>query len=397
MSYNYNRIINYSNPKSRKQITIKNMHGMYDPAFQSNNTLKEYINKKLTLYKTLSDYNTNPNPDNILKSKEKRPKKKGTSNRNKQNNKNTAFNEYSFYSKTQIYNFSQYKNNTSLNNLRKNKETKNKINRTNNNNNYYVFRCSNNPKTKIFDKLKLKKNKNKNELDKDNNNMNNYFNIILTPNYNSNKECGKTTPINPLNKIKGIYRRKNMILNKSYKSHSRDYTTIYKKEKDIYSPENFYSNKTKNLLKKELYSIINHKPLNQTYFKENSKQTNNNNNNSKSYNENIINNNYNDLFQDENSAKYKELLLKEESLNESECPEPMPYVKKYSDIIDKENISNNTINILNNKNLNDLKEPKEEKNIPFPVKQKEYNNKIYENNHKKFIYKKQSKFLKKNL
>ena len=76
MSYNYNRIINYSNPKSRKQITIKNMHGMYDPAFQSNNTLKEYINKKLTLYKTLSDYNTNPNPDNILKSKEKRPKKK---------------------------------------------------------------------------------------------------------------------------------------------------------------------------------------------------------------------------------------------------------------------------------------------------------------------------------
>ena len=367
---------------------------MYDPAFQSNNTLKEYINKKLNLYKTLSDYNTNPQPENLIKSKEKeKSKKKGTSNRNKQDNKNSAFNEYSFYSRTQIYNLSQYKNNASLNNLRKNKETKNKSNRTNNNNNnYYVFRCTNNPKTKIFDKLKLKKNKNKNELDRDKNRMNNYFNIILTPDNNSNKECGKTTPINPLNKIKGIYRRKNMILNKSYKSHSRDYTTIYKKEKDIYNQDNFNSNK--NLLKKELYSIINHKPLNQTYHKEKPKQT---NNNSKSYNENIIYNNYNDFFQDEISDKYKELLLKEESLNESECPVPMPYVKKYSDFIDKENISNNTINILNNKNLNDLNEPKEEKNIPFPVEQKEYNNKIYENNRKKFIYMKQSKFLKKNL
>ena len=392
MSQHYNRIINYSNPKNRKQITIKNMHGMYDPAFQSNNTLKEYINKKLNLYKTLSDYNTNPNPDNIFKSKEKeKAKKKGTSNRNKQNNKNTAFNEYSFYSRTQIYNLSQYKNNAPLNNLRKNKETKKNINRTNNNN-YYVFRCSNNQKTKIFDKLKLKKNKN--EFDKDKNNMNNYFNIILTPNNNANKECDKTTPINPHNKIKGIYRRKNMILNKSYKSHSRDYTTIYRKEKDIYIPENFNNNKTKNLLKKELYCIINQKPLNQTYFKENSKQT---NNHSKSYNEKILSNNYNDILQDENSSKYKELLLKEESLNESECPEPMPYVKKYSDCIDKENISNNIINILNNKNINDLNEPKEEKNIPFPVKQKEYNNKIYENNRKRFIYMKQSKFLKKNL
>ena len=66
-------------------------------------------------------------------------------------------------------------------------------------------------------------------------------------------------------------------------------------------------------------------------------------------------------------------------------------------VIDKENISNNTLNILNNKNICDLNEPKEEKNIPLPIKQKEHNYKIYENNHKKFIYMKQSKFLKKNL
>ena len=393
MSYHYNRIINYSNPKNRKQITIKNMHGMYDPAFQSNNTLKEYINKKLSQYKNISKYNNNPQVEDLLKSKEKeKAKKKGSSNRNKQNNKSTAFNDYSFYSRTQIENLSQYNNNASLNNLRKNKEKKNKSNRTNNNN-YYVFRCSNNPKTKTFDKLKLKKNKNKNDSDLDKNTMNNnYFNIILTPNNNSNKECNKTTPINPLNKIKGIYRKKNMLLNKSYKSHSRDYTSIYKRDEGIYSLENFNSNK--NMLKKEIYNIINHKSLNKTYLKDNSKYT---SNNSKSYNENIICNNYIDFFQDENTDKYKDLLLKDESLNESECPEPMPYVKKYSDCIDKENISNNTINILNNKNLNDLNEPKEEKNIPFPVIPKEFKSKLYGNNHKKFIYMKQSKFLKKNL
>ena len=395
MSSHYNRIINYSNPKNRKQITIKNMHGMYDPAFQSNNTLKEYINKKLSQYKNISKYNNNPHIEDLLKSKEKeKSKKKGSSNRNKQNNKSTGFNDYSFYSRTQIENLSHYNNNASLNNLRKNKEKKNKSNRTNNNNNYYVFRCSNNPKTKVFDKLKLKKNKNKNKIDSDldKNKMNNYFNIILTPNNNSNKECNKTTPINPLNKIKGIYQKKNILLNKSYKSHSRDYTSIYKRDKEIYILENFNSNK--NMLKKEIYNIINHKSLNKTYLKENSNHT---NNNSKSYNENIICNNYIDFFQDENTDKYKDLLLKDESLNESECPVPMPYVKKYSDYIDKENISNNTINILNNKNLNDLNEPKEEKNIPFPVIPKEFESKLYGNNHKKFIYMKQSKFLKKNL
>jgi hypothetical protein len=241
---------------------------------------------------------------------------------------------------------------------------------------------------KVFDKLKLKKNKNKNKIDSDldKNKMNNYFNIILTPNNNSNKECNKTTPINPLNKIKGIYRKKNMLLNKSYKSHSRDYTSIYKRDEGIYSLENFNSNK--NMLKKEIYNIINHKSLNKTYLKDNSKYT---SNNSKSYNENIICNNYIDFFQDENTDKYKDLLLKDESLNESECPEPMPYVKKYSDIIDKENISNNIINNIN-KNINDLNEPKEEKIIPLPVSKLHYKYKIYDNNKGKYIYKNQNKF-----
>ena len=40
---------NHSNTKDRTNI-IKNMTGMSDPAFQSNNTLKRYVNQKLGLY-----------------------------------------------------------------------------------------------------------------------------------------------------------------------------------------------------------------------------------------------------------------------------------------------------------------------------------------------------------
>ena len=47
MSHQYNRVMNYSNQKNKK-IIMKNMRVMNDPAFKSNKTLKEYINKKLT-------------------------------------------------------------------------------------------------------------------------------------------------------------------------------------------------------------------------------------------------------------------------------------------------------------------------------------------------------------
>ena len=178
-----------------------------------------------------------------------------------------------------------------------------------------------------------------------------------------------------------------MILNKSYKSYSKDYGTIYKKEKEkkIYSPEN----DNKKRLRKEIYNIINHKPLNNTYFKVYSKK---NRNELKSYNQNI---NYGviDYFQSENNENkdnIKDLILKDESLNESECPEPMPYVKKYSDIIDKENISNNIINNIN-KNINDLNEPKEERIVPLPVSKLHCKYKIYDNKGK-YIYKNQNKF-----
>ena len=387
MSHQYKRIMSFSNPKNKK-IMIKNMRGMNDPAFQSNNTLKQYINKKLNLYEE-SEINSTQKPQSLLKYNEKAIKKK-VKNRNTKNNKNLDFTDHSFYSKTQTHNLSHY-NNVSLNNLRKKQD---KI-KEKNKNSFFAFKNNNNVNNNFNKSTKRQiLNKNKKEL----NNAeviksNKFFDIILTPD-NNNRNNNETTPLNELNKIKGIYRRKNILLNKSCKSHSRDYSSIIKKEKEkemqYKSPQN--NNKNNSKLKKEIFNIINHKPLNQTYFKENSKKP-------KYYNNNLFNNtnNYFKSENNENADNLKDLLLKDESFNESECPEPMPYVKKYSDIIDKENISNNTINILNNKNLNDLKEPKEEKNIPFPVKQKEYNNKIYENNHKKFIYKKQSKFLKKNL
>ena len=386
MSHQFNRIMNHSNPK-RNKIMIKNMRGMNDPAFQSNNTLKEYINKKLNLYK-VSDLNINTKNKSVIKYTAN-DHKKIRSNRNYKISKNLAFTEHSFYSKTQIHNLTQQYN-ASMNNLRKNKGKKEKKL----NNNFYVFRCNdinNGNNNKILNKSrqKLKSNLERNKI-------NNYLDIILTPNNNNNKnEKGKTTPINALNKIKGIYRRKNMILNKSYKSYSRDSASIFKKEKEIKSPQN--NNKTK--LKKEIYNIINHKPLNKTYFKENSKKFNNDLNQEK------VIDKKKDYFLSENNEeknnndKYKELLLKEETLNESECPEPMPYVKKYSDNINKENISSNEIHFINNinKNLNDLKEPKEEKNIPLPISQIDCVNKIYGKYNKKFIYMNRNKFIKKNI
>ena len=375
------------------------MRGMNDPAFQSNNTLKQYINKKLNLYEE-SEINSTPKPQSLLKYNEKAIKKK-VKNRNTKNNKNLDFTDHSFYSKTQTHNLSHY-NNVSLNNLRKKQD---KI-KEKNKNSFFAFKNNNNVNNNFNKSTKRQiLNKNKKEL----NNAeviksNKFFDIILTPD-NNNRNNNETTPLNDLNKIKGIYRRKNILLNKSCKSHSRDYSSIIKKDKEkekeieYKSPQN--NNKNNSKLKKEIFNIINHKPLNQTYFKENSKKP-------KYYNNNLFNNtnNYFKSENNENTDNLKDLLLKDESFNESECPEPMPYVKKYSDIInidkkEKENISESTINIINNfnininKNLNDLNEPVEEKNIPLPVSQIHNKKNKYKNNSKRFIYMNRIKFVKK--
>ena len=168
-----------------------------------------------------------------------------------------------------------------------------------------------------------------------------------------------------------------MILNKSNKSpHSN---TIIKKIK-LYtykSPE--YKNKESftdiKHLKKEIYKIINSRLLNKTYHTENSKK--------KNKEDNI------------NIDKIKDLLLINESFNETECPEPMPYVKKYSDksdFIDKENLSNSSMNIINNFNK-DLYEPKEEKNVPLPISKIQIKSINFTSN-RKFIYVNSKKYIK---
>ena len=356
MSHKYNLIMNYSNQKN-KIIMIKNKRGMNDPAFQSNQTLKEYINKKLTLYKE-NEINKCPQIQSLLNYNAKDNKKK-PNNRNSKNNKNFIFKENSFYSRTMMHNLSNYNNNASLNNLRKNQNKKNEKNNNNNSNNnkttndFFVFKCSNynSNNNKLSKKKILDKNK-KGIINIEEPKTNKFFEIVVTPNNNNKKE----SPINVFNKTKGIYRRKNMLLNKSYKSFSRDLTSFMKKEKEKEIKYKSKNNKYLTKLKKEI-NLLDIK---------NNKNSNNNQNN-------------------ENKDNFNE------SLNESECPEPMPYVKKYSDINDKENISQSDINIMNNfrinQNLNDLKEPEEEKNVPLPVSQinndnNKWGNKIFQFNYK---------------
>ena len=347
MSHHFNRII------------LKNISGMNDPAFKSNNTLKKYINTKLISYQD-SSLTSCPKTRDIIKFKE-RVNSKILHYRNNKINKDKYFSENSFNSKTQTNNLSRYNNNISLNNLGKNKNKKNeKIN------------------IKKVSKPKEKK-------------LQNYTEIILTPNNNKNKSNIKT-PMNNLNKIKSIYKRKNILLNKSYKSpHSN---TIFKKDKEsnesnkklymIKSPENKIKNSLIDIefLTKEIYNIINKKSLNNTY------------------NHNIENlkkvNNAQDSTNNDININKKDLLLIDESFNERECPEPMPYVKKYSnysDFIDKENISNSTINIINNFNK-DLNEPKEEKNVPLPISKININ-RINNTYNRKFVYLNPNKYSRK--
>ena len=370
MSHKYNLIMDYSNPKNNK-IMIKNKKGMTDPAFQSNQTLKQYINKKLTSYEE-QEINKYSPFQSLLNYNEKNNKKR-TNNRNNKNNKNFIFKENSFYSRTLIHNLSNY-NNVSLNNFKKKQSKKNQRNNSNNDkatNDFFVFKSTNNynSNNNNISKNKLL-NKNKKGINIEDPKANKFFDIIITPNNNNNKkEDSKTSPLNIFNKTKGIYHRKTVLLNKSYKSFSRDLTSFKEKEIKYKSPDNKYATK----LKKEINNILISKPLNKTYFKENSKKQ-------KYYYNNLLDNNNNNNFDYFNNDKNENKDNYNESLNESQCPEPTPYVKKYSDIkeIGKENISQSDINIMNNfhfnQNLNDLKEPEEEKNVPLPVS-KIHNNK----------------------
>ena len=408
------KLKNRSNSKDRTNM-IKNMTGMSDPAFQSNNTLKRYVNQKLGLYLEQRI--------NLIS------KTKNFKNNNHKFEPNIPLQEYFMNESSSKMNCSS----NSLNiNLSLNKRSKkNSINLKPKNNSFIILRYNNYNNNKLLSKQKKKGNENLISLNLLNDNISN-CNIFNTPINLQNKE-NKTTPINNINKTKSIYKSKHKYLNRSLGIENiKGNTAFQKKRKD---DKNFIMNQKLNnnntpksplyknsstqikLLKQEINKIINNKTLynnfnqlNNSYYREESKLSQNNNIKLLKY-KNIfsfhkkISKNEEDTLYDKNSIdkdnllkdKINDLLKNDESYNENKCPVPMPYVKKYSDNLIKDNNSNNAnnpnnvnnANITNINNTNDsndsnnneninldnffmnkyLKEPKEEKKIPLPISQ----------------------------
>ena len=393
---------------------IKNMTGMNDPAFQSNKTLKQYINEKLNYY-IETQLNFIPKTKSFTKFNDKDYKNK----------------------KKLLYNLSL--------------PDSSKINNNSNNDfNFKIFPSSNSFKKKNnhIKNHSFINNKNK-SVNKKNNKISEYS-IYLNINDNSNINSknifnntpinirikgNKTTPINELNKKKGIYTTKLIYLNKSLGFENMRKKSFYNNKKKINekcnviihqkSNQKIYRNKnpisvgkkTSNqikLLKEELNDIICNKTvnnnilqLNQSYFRDETKSS--HINHTKLINGKINYSMHNKIVNKELiniNSENKISLLKgkisnvlkqdDESFMANECPIPMPYVKRYSESViednkydenndnDKENINLN--NILFNK---DLKEPKEETKIPLPISQSKNQDLIplkFKKEQKCFIY-----------
>ena len=379
---------------------IKNMTGMNDPAFQSNKTLKQYINEKLNYY-IETQLNIIPKTKSFTKFNDKSNYKKNIYN------KKLLYNlSFPYSSKINNNSNNDFKIIPSSNSFKKNN---NSINRKN-----YSFI---NNKNKSLNKKKNKISEYSIYLNiNDNSNINSY-NINNTP-INIKIKGIKTTPINELSKKKSIYNSKLIYLNsslgfqnirkKTFNNNKKklkekcDVIINQKNNQKIYKNKNPInvekkaSNQIK-LLKEELNNIISNKTLNnniiqlnKSYFREETKIT--HLNNAKLINRKINYSIHNKIVNNEKldiNSKIKISLLKnkisnlvkqdDESLMENECPIPMPYVKRYSESViednkydennDKENNDKENIkleNILFNK---DLKEPKEEKKIPLPISQ----------------------------
>ena len=399
----YKRIKYNSNPKNKLNI-IKNIKGMNDPAFKSNSTLKKYINQKLNSH-------LDPNTSHISKINNKHKNKiylikKRISFNNSLSENYIILNNVNFNNSSPKTNSSSYLFDTKLskdNKKRLNKmvgKTKSNslINLQNINKNRLLISQNQTIKAKKFP-LYLIKNERYNLTEYNNN----------TP-INVKKKQYKTSPINELNKKKTIFFKNQISLNESLglddKNKNFNNNLIEERENSfiINCKLNSISKNTKNsgqqikLIKDEINngSNINVMKLNKSYFREDSKISQNNNN--KIINQNIIYSKHNKVVNKETKNlknrvillkdKISSLLQNDESLNESECPVPMPYVKRYSEnnIIKNGNEENiNLGNILFNK---DLKEPKPRKNAPLPIWQPFPNyfiiNKI--NNKKIFVF-----------
>ncbi len=414
---------NHSNTKDRTNI-IKNMTGMSDPAFQSNNTLKRYVNQKLGLYLEQRI--------NLIS------KTKNFKNINQKFEPNIPLQDYFINESSSKMNCSS--NSLNINTSLNNRPKKNSINLKPKSNSFIILRYNNynnyNNK-KLLSKQKKKGNENLISLNLLNENISN-CNIFNTPINFQNKE-NKTTPINFINKTKSIYKSKHKYLNRSHGIENikgnKQFQRKRKDDKDFIMNQRLNNNTPKSplfknsstqikLLKQEINNIINNKSLynnfnqlNNSYYREESKLSQNNNIKLLKY-KNIfsihkkISKNEEDSLEDKNSIdkdnllkdKINNLLKNDESYNENKCPVPMPYVKKYSDNLIKDNNTNNTniknTNINNNNDSNNneninldnffinkyLKEPKEEKKIPLPISQSINLNYLVKNKKKKKFY-----------
>jgi hypothetical protein len=400
-SLKFKKLKNNTNAKNKINM-IKNMTGMNDPAFQSNNTLKKYIEQKLNSY-------LEPKINILSKTKSY-----------------TKVNDKSkfkiIYNIKNIYNNPSYKQKNLIQNNNNNNNENNKMNCSSNSFNQKISVLDdNNKKIKLIKNIKRKSfsmlkfqhkklltNKSKRYENStaylninDNLNLSKNNNIISNTPNNIKKKVNKSPPTNVLNKKKSIFTpNKNLGLENCQKSgknknkENKDGEIFMRKIYKNKTPKTpLYKKKTLNqmkILKDDINNILINKKMNnniqqlsKSYIKEDSKIYPFSYQN-KMFNCKInysiqnykINNNI--VAENNKTLKNKMLLLKDnikklikndESFSENECPVPMPYVKKYSDNTIRGSNINENINLQNILINKDLKEPKEETKVPLPISQ----------------------------
>ena len=401
-SLKFKKLKNNTNAKNKINM-IKNMTGMNDPAFQSNNTLKKYIEQKLNSY-------LEPNT-NIL------PKTKSYTKVNDKSKFKIIYNIKNIYNNNLLS-----KQNKLIQNNKSNNNENNKMNSSSNSFNQKInVYDNNNKKIKLIKKIKrnsfsmlrfqynkLLTNKSKryensttNLNIKDNLNLSKNNNIInKTPN-NIKKKVNKSPSEIDLNKKKSIFTPNKALgleicqkFGKNKNKENKDGEIFMKKLYKNKTPKTpLYKKKSLNqmkILKDDINNILNNKTMNnniqqlsKSYIKEDSKvYPLSIHNKLFNYKINYSNQNYkisNNIIADHNKTlKSKNFLLKDninklikndESFSENECPVPMPYVKKYSDNTIRGANLNENINLQNILINKDLKEPKEETKVPLPISQ----------------------------
>ena len=208
----YKRIKHNSNSKNRVNI-IKNMKGMNDPAFKSNNTLKNYIDQKLNSY-------LDPKLSLIHKTKSFSIFYEKMKNNIYINNKisyNLPLPQFSKIIQNNNFKNSLPKINKSSNSLNKNNmgfnKKNNKMAQKPKNNSFIILKYNNSNKS--LNKINNKLNKKSIYLNKNENPFLTEYNKSTDTLINSKIKEFQTTPIIDLNKKRSIYNKHQIYLSQS--------------------------------------------------------------------------------------------------------------------------------------------------------------------------------------